>query len=85
MNNHPIMLSNERLAELDRDYIRWFESDRSDSNFTALLFALIIKADITNASRLAASFPEEVYTVAKYQEKPVLRRFTQKDDLIVLI
>ena len=85
MKAHFTVLSNERLAELDREYIRWFESDRSESNFTALLFALIIKADIMNAARLAASFPEEVYIVAKYQEKPVLRRYAEKGDLTILI
>lgn len=79
-----IHLDMDKVKQLENDYLRWFDSDRSADNFTALLFAIIIKADIQNAFKLAQAFPEEVYAVSKYQEKPVLSRFIANGDAIVL-
>ena len=71
-------LDPEKIKEAQIEFDRWW-TQRGD-NFTSQLFALIVKADPINEQKIAAGFPHEVYVVAKYLEKPILRRFIEGED-----
>ncbi len=54
------------LPKVEKDFYYYITGSGKDSSFGAKLWNLIIKADLTNRTKLAKGFPEEVYVVNSY-------------------
>ena len=67
---HTIDLDNPRIVRAARELYLWERSSPKTpmSNFTALLFDLISKADEDNLARLSLDFQEEVFVFKMWQK-----------------